>query len=60
MPVPKKKTSRSKRNMRRSHHALERTYSIVCPKCGESVLRHRVCMACGQYRGKQVFEVKAS
>jgi large subunit ribosomal protein L32 len=54
MAVPKKRTSYSKRNMRRSHHALERTYAIVCPKCGEAVLRHRACTACGTYRGKQV------
>lgn len=56
MAVPKKRTSKSKRNMRRSHHFLERTFAIVCPNCGEPVLRHRVCESCGQYRGKQVFQ----
>ncbi|MCB0335075.1 MAG: 50S ribosomal protein L32 [Bdellovibrionales bacterium] len=59
MAVPKKKTSPSKRNMRRSHHALKATHAIVCPNCGETVLRHHVCMACGQYKGRQVVEVSA-
>ena len=54
MPVPKKRTSKSRRNMRRAHDALSRTYAIVCPNCGEPVLRHRICLSCGQYRGKQI------
>ena len=47
MAVPKRKTSPSKRNMRRSHHALSATNFQECPNCGE---RHRsdtsVCV-CG-------------
>lgn len=58
MAVPKKRTSHSKRNMRRSHHALTATYAIICPNCGESVLRHRACTSCGQYRGRAVVPQK--
>jgi len=55
MAVPKKRTSKSRKNMRRSHHALKFTAaSESCPNCGELKLRHHVCAACGQYRGKQV------
>ena len=54
MAVPKKKTSKMKRDQRRSHHALTRTHAIVCSNCGEAVLRHRVCEGCGHYRGKSV------
>jgi len=54
MAVPKKRTSHSKRNMRRAHDALSRTYAVLCPNCAEPVLRHRACAACGQYRGRQV------
>ena len=54
MAVPKKRTSKSKRNMRRSHDALTRTYAVICPQCGETTLRHRACGACGHYRGKQI------
>ncbi|MFO0417069.1 MAG: 50S ribosomal protein L32 [Pseudomonadota bacterium] len=59
MAVPKKRTSRSKRDMRRSHHALSRTYANVCPSCAEPVLPHRACTSCGTYRGKDVVAVKS-
>ena len=57
MAVPKKKTSKSKRNMRRSHHSLDKRFSIICPSCGEAVLRHRACLSCGEYRGRTVVNV---
>lgn len=57
MAVPKKRTSASRRNMRRSHHALAiPTHIDACPDCGEVKLRHHVCPACGRYRERQVFE----
>ena len=31
-----------------------------CPKCGEFVLSHRVCKACGYYGGKEVLKVEES
>ena len=52
MPVPKKRTSSSKRDMRRSHHALSKVGTITCGKCGEKKLPHTVCASCGTYRGK--------
>lgn len=60
MQAPKKRVSHSKRNMRRSHHALKPTHAVVCPNCGEPVLRHRACRACGQYRGRQVLQSATS
>ncbi|MCB0329954.1 MAG: 50S ribosomal protein L32 [Bdellovibrionales bacterium] len=60
MAVPKKKTSKSKRNMRRAHDSLTAINTIVCENCGEPKLRHRVCGACGQYRGRQVVETEAA
>ena len=59
MPVPKSRTSKSRRGMRRSHHHNVRTFAIVCPGCGESMLRHRACPACGEYRGKKINEAAA-
>ena len=58
MAVPKRKTSKASRDKRRSS-----TWKLVlpgmttCPKCGEVVLRHRVCKACGTYAGKEVVAV---
>ena len=60
MAVPKKKTSKSRRGQRRSHDGLKFTAAVEpCPDCGELKLRHRVCGACGTYRGRSVVEVAA-
>lgn len=57
MPVPKRKTSHSKKNKRRAHDSLSAPSTIACPECGEQMVRHRVCPQCGTYRGRQVIEV---
>ena len=55
MAVPKKKTSRRRRDMRRAHDAIQFTAAVeYCPTCGEPKLRHRLCAACGTYRGRQI------
>jgi large subunit ribosomal protein L32 len=54
MPVPKRRTSKSKKRMRRSHDALTPTASVACPNCGETTLPHRVCGSCGHYKGREV------
>ena len=59
MAVPKRKVSKARRDKRRSSNwKLEAPEMAKCPKCGEYVLTHRVCSACGTYDGKQVIEVK--
>ncbi|MBD5405276.1 50S ribosomal protein L32 [bacterium] len=59
MAVPKKKTSQSRKNMRRSHDALSVNAVSVCKNCGEIVKPHNVCKACGSYNGKQIIENSA-
>ncbi|MBS3960568.1 MAG: 50S ribosomal protein L32 [Sandarakinorhabdus sp.] len=54
MAVPKRKTSPSKRNMRRSHHGLTAVNPQECPNCGELKLPHHICPACGFYDGREV------
>ncbi len=54
MAVPKKKTSPSRRGMRRSHHALSREAHAECSNCGELKRPHHVCSACGHYDGREV------
>lgn len=58
MAVPKKKTSSSKRNMRRSHHALSADTYVEDKKTGEYVRPHHVCLKTGLYKGEQVIEGK--
>lgn len=59
MAVPKRKTSPSRRNMRRSHHALTAASHQECPNCGELKLPHHVCGACNHYDGRDVNEAAA-
>lgn len=59
MAVPKRKTTPSRRGMRRSHHALKATGHHECPNCGELKLPHHVCGACGFYDSKEVVETTA-
>ncbi len=54
MPQPKKKVSKSKRGMRRSHDHLKVPAFSKCTNCGEPVAPHRVCMHCGFYKGKEI------
>ena len=54
MAVPKAKVSKSKRNMRRSHHRLQRVNLAECSNCGELKLPHHICQACGYYDGREV------
>jgi large subunit ribosomal protein L32 len=60
MAVPKKKTSVSRKGLRRAgqHHKLYRKFPQSCPNCGEAVLPHHVCPACGHYKGKEVIKIK--
>ncbi|MBP6819791.1 50S ribosomal protein L32 [Ferrovibrio sp. MS7] len=54
MAVPKKKKSKSKRDMGRSHDALKGSAYMECTNCGELKRPHHVCGACGHYDGREV------
>lgn len=60
MPVPKRRTSSSKRDQRRAHDALVAPGLAICPNCRAKIRPHRVCPACGHYRGRQVVAVGES
>jgi large subunit ribosomal protein L32 len=60
MAVPKKKTSKSRRDMRRSHHALETFNWTEDKTTGEAVRRHHVDLKTGMYRGRQVLDAKTN
>ena len=54
MAVPKKRTGHSAQGSRRSNWKATKPATTKCPNCGETVLTHTVCTACGTYKGKPV------
>lgn len=62
MANPKRKISRSKRDMRRAHwvRSLRSGSTETCENCGGQKLRHRVCPECGYYKGRFVYQPKNS
>ncbi|MDR2823180.1 MAG: 50S ribosomal protein L32 [Mycoplasmataceae bacterium] len=58
MAVQQRRVSKSRKGMRRSHHALTKTTTTLCKKCGKQVQPHKVCPYCGYYKGRKVITVK--
>lgn len=54
MAVPKRKTSKSKRNMRRGHHSLKAVNVVVDKETGEFRLPHQMCSVGNSYKNRQV------
>ena len=54
MAVPKKRTGHSAQGKRRSNWKAAKPTLTTCPNCGQKMLAHTVCTACGQYKGKVV------
>mgnify|MGYP000128505783 CR=1 FL=1 len=59
MAVPKRKTSKTRRNKRRAHYKLEAPNLVRCPQCNTLKEQHKVCKECGYYKGKEVVEQTA-
>lgn len=58
MAVPKRKTSKARRDKRRSNvWKLDAPALSKCSNCGEYKLAHRVCGNCGYYNGREVIKV---
>ena len=49
MAVPFRRTSKTKKRMRRTHLKKEVGTLTKCPKCGATIQPHRACMKCGYY-----------
>ena len=58
MAVPKRKTSPSKRNMRRSHNKIKLKNIILDKDSGEPRLSHYIDASTGMYNGKQIIVKK--
>ncbi|MBU7005488.1 50S ribosomal protein L32 [Phosphitispora fastidiosa] len=54
MGVPKRRHSKTRKNMRRAQQKIEAPRFILCPQCHEPKMPHRVCPGCGYYKDKEV------
>lgn len=60
MANPKRKISRSKRDMRRANwmRSLAVPSLTECVNCGEVKKPHHACPKCGYYRGQKIYEAE--
>ena len=58
MAVPKRKTSVSKRNMRRSHNSLKKLNVVLDKDSGEPRLSHKIDLSTGMYNGREILKKK--
>lgn len=57
MGVPKRRMSKMRLRTRKAANRAKAPQLSACPQCGAKVRPHRVCPACGSYKGKQVVSV---
>ncbi|MDF1756149.1 MAG: 50S ribosomal protein L32 [Verrucomicrobiales bacterium] len=57
MAVPKRRTSKMKKRLRRSGQRWRAAKLNVCSECGSAVKSHCACGSCGYYNGRQVLTV---
>lgn len=57
MAVPKRKTSKMKKRMRKAANRHQGVQATFCNVCGKPAAPHRACPSCGNYKGKQVITV---
>jgi large subunit ribosomal protein L32 len=58
MAVPKRKISKSRGGMRRSHDGLPGASMATCSRCNQPKTPHRVCGNCGHYRDEKKIDVQ--
>lgn len=56
MAVPQRRTSKTRRDKRRTHFKLVVPGMVKCEQCGELKLAHRVCKVCGTYKAREIIK----
>lgn len=54
MAVPKRKTSKARRDKRKANWKLTFPNLVKCEICGKFVKSHTVCRECGCFKGNEV------
>lgn len=57
--VPFRRTSKTKKRMRRTHLKKEVSAMTKCPKCGANLKPHRACATCGNYKGEVKLNIRS-
>jgi large subunit ribosomal protein L32 len=58
MPVPKRKTSKARRDKRSANKHIRPQAITVCSHCEHALSPHQACQHCGFYKGKKVLITK--
>jgi large subunit ribosomal protein L32 len=58
MPVPKRKTSKSRRDKRSASKFIRTQAITACQNCQEPISTHQACLACGYYKGRKVIATR--
>ncbi len=58
MPIPFRRTSKTRKAKRRTHQKINSPTTLMCENCGSNIKPHNVCKNCGQYKGKQIIKAK--
>ena len=57
MAHPKRRHSRARGRLRRTHYKIEAPTLIACKECSKMKPSHMVCPFCGFYAGREVVKV---
>lgn len=58
MPVPKRKTSKARRDKRSANKHIRPQAITACLNCSAPLASHVACTACGFYKGRKVLSTK--
>ena len=53
-----KEHSKARRDKRRANWKMTAPNLVKCSKCGELMMPHRVCKACGSYNKKEIISAE--
>jgi len=58
MPVPKRKTSKRRRDQRSANKGIKAKAFTECLSCKQPINPHTLCSNCGSYKGKKIVVTK--
>ncbi|HZJ89988.1 MAG TPA: 50S ribosomal protein L32 [Bacilli bacterium] len=58
MAVAQRRSSKTRKRLRRTHFKLSVSGLTTCPNCGALIKAHHVCPKCNYYAGRDISEKK--